>query len=125
MKYPTRIYYTEADKGLITNVSCASSSGAVEYRSQEPAKATARTMNGIIIFLKVFWFIQIRRQHTCVSVRSGSKAGLLIDSLRYFSSVEKLGAGEHKKTPRSAIAAFNTHDTSRDKLHQLPIGRAC
>ncbi len=59
MKYPTRIYYTEADKGLITNVSCASSSGAVEYRSQELANVATRTLKGIIIVLKVILFIQI------------------------------------------------------------------
>jgi hypothetical protein len=58
-------------------------------------------------------------------VRFGSKAELLTDSLRYSSSVQKLGASEQKKTPRSAIAALKACDTSRDKLHQLPIGRAC
>ena len=39
--------------------------------------------------------------------------------------MQKLGASEHKKMPRNAFAAFNARDTSRDKLHQLPIGRAC
>ena len=36
-------------------------------KCEEPARATIRTMNGIIIFLKVFLFIQIRSQHTCIN----------------------------------------------------------
>ena len=61
---------------MMAEVSCVSSFGAVEYRSQEPTKATARTMNGIIFFLKIILFIQIQSQRTCVNVRFGSQAAL-------------------------------------------------
>ena len=64
-------------------------------------------------------------QRPIANVCKGSKTGLLSDSLRYSSSAQKLGVSEYKKTPRSAFAAFNARDTSRDKLHQLPIGCAC
>ncbi len=64
-------------------------------------------------------------QRPNANVCLASKAGLLIDSLRYSSSAKKLGVSEYKKTPRSAFAAFNTRKTSWDKLHQLPIGCAC